>query len=65
MKKEIEEKLKEAYESYKLKQEHLKTQINIEKEKIGISLIENNLFKNCSIFENHAMKKSNRNKRRN
>ena len=56
MKKEIEEKLKEADESYKLKQEHLKTQINIEKEKIGISLIENNLFKNCSIFENLAMK---------
>lgn len=56
MKKEIEEKIKEADESYKLKQENLKTHINIEKEKIGISIIENNLFINCSIFENLAIK---------
>ena len=37
MKEEIDKKIKEADESYKLKQENLKTQINIQKEKIGES----------------------------
>ena len=56
MKEEIDKKIKEADESYKLKQENLKTQINIEKEKIGDFLIENNLFLRGAELENHTIK---------
>ena len=56
MKEEIDKKIKEADESYKLKQENLKTQINIQKEKIGDVLIENNLFLRGAELENHTIK---------
>ena len=56
MKEEIDKKIKEADESYKLKQENLKTQINIQKEKIGDVLIENNLFLRGAELENHTVK---------
>ena len=56
MKEEIDKKIKEADESYKLKQENLKTQINIQKEKKGDVLIENNLFLRGAELENHTVK---------
>ena len=56
MKEEIDKKIKESDESYKLKQENLKTQINIQKEKIGDVLIENNLFLRGAELENHTVK---------
>ena len=56
MKEEIDKKIKEADESYKLKQENLKTQINIQKEKIVDVLIENNLFLIGAELENHTIK---------
>ena len=55
MKEEIDKKIKESDESYKLKQENLKTQINIQKEKIGDVLIENNLFLRGATLENHTI----------
>lgn len=55
MKEEIDIKIKEADESYKLKQENLKMQINIQKEKIGGVLIENNIFLRKTEFENHTI----------
>ena len=56
MKEEIDKKIKEADESYKLKQENLKTQINIQKEKIGGVLIENNSFLRGSTLKNNTIK---------
>ena len=56
MKEEIDKKIKESDESYKLKQENLKTQINLQKEKIGGVLIENNLFLRGASLENHTIK---------
>ena len=55
MKEEIDIKIKEADESYKLKQENLKMQINIQKEKIGGALIENNIFLRKTELENHTI----------
>ena len=55
MKEEIDKTIKEADESYKLKQENLKKQINIQK-KIGDILIENNLFLRGSTLKNHTIK---------
>jgi hypothetical protein len=56
MKEEIDKKIKEADESYKLKQENLKIQINIQKEKIGDVLIENNLFLGGATLKNNSIK---------
>ena len=56
MKEEIDKTIKEADETYKLKQEKLKTLINLEKEKIGDVLIENNLYLRTSTLENHTIK---------
>ena len=55
MKEEIDKKIKESDESYKLKQENLKTQINLQKEKVGGVLIENNLFLRGATLENHTI----------
>ena len=56
MKEEIDKKIKEADESYKLKQENLKTQINLQKEKIGLVLIENNSLLRGSTLKNNTIK---------
>ena len=56
MKEEIDKTIKEEDESYKLKQENLKKQINIQKEKIGDILIENNLFLRGSTLKNNTLK---------
>jgi hypothetical protein len=55
-KEEIDKKIKEADESYKLKQENLKTQINLQKEKIGLVLIENNSLLRGSTLKNNTIK---------
>ena len=59
MKEEIDKKIKESDESYKLKQENLKTQINLQKEKIGGILIENNLFLRGEALKNNNIKDEN------
>ena len=59
MKEEIDKKIKESDESYKLKQENLKTQINLQKEKIGGILIENNLFLREEALKNNNIKDEN------
>jgi hypothetical protein len=58
-KEEIDKKIKESDESYKLKQENLKTQINLQKEKIGGILIENNLFLRGEALKNNNIKDEN------
>ena len=59
MKEEIDKKIKESDKSYKLKQENLKTQINLQKEKIGGILIENNLFLREEALKNNNIKDEN------